>query len=84
MASLVACSALAVLLLVARASTAAATTYTVGDGSGWTTGVDYTTWAGSKNFKDGDSLGTCTRARTSRFFHVGMHVVTCSPWLRNV
>ncbi|XP_062220959.1 mavicyanin-like [Phragmites australis] len=56
MASLVACSALAVLLLVARASTAAATTYTVGDGSGWTTGVDYTTWAGSKNFKDGDSL----------------------------
>ncbi|KAL6633512.1 hypothetical protein ACP70R_026183 [Stipagrostis hirtigluma subsp. patula] len=56
MASWSSCSALAVLLLVAGASTAAATSYTVGDGSGWTTGVDYTTWAASKNFKVGDSL----------------------------
>ncbi|KAL6912099.1 hypothetical protein ACP4OV_000904 [Aristida adscensionis] len=56
MAPWIPCSALAVLLLVARASTAAAATYTVGDGSGWTTGVDYTTWAASKNFKVGDSL----------------------------
>jgi hypothetical protein len=49
---------LAVLLLVACCSTAAATSYTVGDGSGWTTGVDYTSWAASKNFKVGDNLGT--------------------------
>ncbi|XP_066319591.1 mavicyanin-like [Miscanthus floridulus] len=47
---------LAVLLLVACSSTAAATSYTVGDGSGWTTGVDYTSWASSKNFKVGDNL----------------------------
>ena len=52
---------LAVLLLVACSSTAAASTYTVGDGSGWTTGVDYTSWAASKNFKVGDNLGMCTR-----------------------
>jgi hypothetical protein len=60
------------LLLVARASPAAATSYTVGDGSGWTTGVDYATWAASKNFKDGDNLGTFiysqhrSKGRTSR------------------
>lgn len=45
------------LLLVACSSTAAATSYTVGDGSGWTTGVDYTTWVASKNIKIGDNLG---------------------------
>uniref|UniRef100_A0A0D9VLA5 Phytocyanin domain-containing protein n=1 Tax=Leersia perrieri TaxID=77586 RepID=A0A0D9VLA5_9ORYZ len=48
--------AMAALLLAACASSAAATTYTVGDASGWTTGVDYTSWAGSKSFKTGDSL----------------------------
>ncbi|XP_062217563.1 blue copper protein-like [Phragmites australis] len=56
MASWISCLPLAVLLLVAVASSAAATRYTVGDGSGWTTGVDYATWAGSKSFKPGDSL----------------------------
>ncbi|KAK8580375.1 hypothetical protein V6N13_143482 [Hibiscus sabdariffa] len=30
--------------------------YTVGDGSGWTTGVDYSTWTSGKSFKVGDSL----------------------------
>lgn len=44
------------LLLVVCSSPAAATSYTVGDGSGWTTGVDYTTWASTKSFKVGDSL----------------------------
>ena len=56
---------LAVLLLVACSSTAAATSYTVGDGSGWTTGVDYTSWAASKNFKVGDNLGTYAWCLTS-------------------
>ncbi|CAN6246025.1 unnamed protein product [Urochloa humidicola] len=47
----------ALLLLVATCFfTASASSYTVGDGSGWTTGVDYTSWAASKNFKVGDSL----------------------------
>jgi hypothetical protein len=54
------------LLLVACSSTAAATSYTVGDGSGWTSGVDYTAWAASKDFKVGDNLGT----------YVCIHVVT--------
>ncbi|XP_039003368.1 blue copper protein-like isoform X2 [Hibiscus syriacus] len=33
-----------------------ATVYTVGDTSGWTTGVDYTVWTKDKTFKVGDSL----------------------------
>ncbi|XWS21460.1 hypothetical protein CRYUN_Cryun30bG0056700 [Craigia yunnanensis] len=33
-----------------------ATDYTVGDTSGWTTGVDYSTWTKGKTFKVGDSL----------------------------
>lgn len=61
---------LAVLLLVAcSSSTAAATSYTVGDGSGWTTGVDYTSWAASKNFKVGDNLGTYAYACMSIVRH---------------
>ncbi|XVE60539.1 hypothetical protein DITRI_Ditri05aG0136900 [Diplodiscus trichospermus] len=34
-----------------------ATVYTVGDTSGWTLGVDYSTWTKGKTFKVGDSLG---------------------------
>ncbi|XP_039041575.1 blue copper protein-like [Hibiscus syriacus] len=30
--------------------------YTVGDASGWTTGVDYSTWTGGKTFEVGDSI----------------------------
>ncbi|KAL4332206.1 hypothetical protein GQ457_07G020690 [Hibiscus cannabinus] len=33
-----------------------ATVYTVGDTSGWTTGVDYSTWTQGKTFKVGDIL----------------------------
>ncbi|XVE60538.1 hypothetical protein DITRI_Ditri05aG0136900 [Diplodiscus trichospermus] len=33
-----------------------ATVYTVGDTSGWTLGVDYSTWTKGKTFKVGDSL----------------------------
>jgi hypothetical protein len=49
--------ALAALLLVSCAWAVAATQYTVGDTSGWTTGTDYTTWAKGKKFSVGDSLG---------------------------
>lgn len=31
--------------------------YTVGDSSGWATGVDYTTWTSDKTFAVGDNLG---------------------------
>lgn len=34
-----------------------ATDYTVGDTSGWAIGADYSTWAASKSFTVGDSLG---------------------------
>lgn len=34
-----------------------ATVYTVGDSSGWTMGVDYSTWTSGKTFVVGDSLG---------------------------
>ncbi|KAF6170292.1 hypothetical protein GIB67_042982 [Kingdonia uniflora] len=33
-----------------------ATVYTVGDTSGWTTGVDYSTWTSDKTFAVGDTL----------------------------
>ena len=49
--------ALVVVILVARVFPAAATSFTVGDKSGWTLGVDYTTWASGNTFKVGDSLG---------------------------
>ncbi|CAD6339797.1 unnamed protein product [Miscanthus lutarioriparius] len=48
--------ALAALILVSCASAAAATKYTVGDASGWTTTGDYATWASGKKFKVGDIL----------------------------
>ncbi|CAK7347753.1 unnamed protein product [Dovyalis caffra] len=48
-------SALLILLLAAPAAFAA-TTYTVGDTSGWNTFGDYTTWASGKTFTVGDSL----------------------------
>jgi len=51
--------ALAALLLVGCVAAAAATKYTVGDASGWTTTGDYATWASGKKFKVGDTLRTC-------------------------
>jgi hypothetical protein len=46
-----------VLLAAAAAAPAYATDYVVGDSSGWTSGVDYTTWANGKTFSVGDNLG---------------------------
>ena len=46
----------ALLVLVLAAVPAMATDYTVGDSSGWSTGVDYDTWASDKTFKVGDTL----------------------------
>ncbi|GKV33643.1 hypothetical protein SLEP1_g42123 [Rubroshorea leprosula] len=45
-----------VLLALCMAVPTLATVYTVGDSSGWATGVDYTTWAKGKTFAVGDSL----------------------------
>jgi hypothetical protein len=45
------------ILLAAVAAPAHAKDYTVGDSSGWTSGVDYTTWASGKTFAVGDNLG---------------------------
>ncbi|CAL4967959.1 unnamed protein product [Urochloa decumbens] len=45
-----------VVLLAAVAAPAYATDYVVGDSSGWTSGVDYTTWAKGKTFSVGDNL----------------------------
>ena len=52
--------ALAALLLVGCVAAAAATKYTVGDASGWTTTGDYATWASGKDFKVGDTLCECS------------------------
>ncbi|XP_006647616.1 uclacyanin-3 [Oryza brachyantha] len=44
------------VLLLAAGAPAFAVDYTVGDTSGWTSGVDYGTWAKGKSFSVGDSL----------------------------
>ncbi|PKA58904.1 Blue copper protein [Apostasia shenzhenica] len=53
-------SLLIVFLLVAAAAPppppALATDYTVGDSQGWSTNVDYGSWASGKPFKAGDTL----------------------------
>jgi hypothetical protein len=46
-----------VLLAAAAVSPAYATDHVVGDASGWTSGVDYTTWTKGKTFSVGDNLG---------------------------
>jgi hypothetical protein len=43
-------------------ATASAKTYVVGDDAGWDVAVDYDAWTSGKNFKVGDTLGTCVRA----------------------
>uniref|UniRef100_A0A0E0CP78 Phytocyanin domain-containing protein n=1 Tax=Oryza meridionalis TaxID=40149 RepID=A0A0E0CP78_9ORYZ len=45
-----------VVLLLAAVAPAFAVDYTVGDTSGWSSGVDYDTWAKGKTFSVGDSL----------------------------
>ncbi|EXB99558.1 Blue copper protein [Morus notabilis] len=47
-------TALLVLLMAAPAVYAAQ--YTVGDASGWNSGVDYATWTSDKTFRVGDTL----------------------------
>ncbi|RCV07581.1 hypothetical protein SETIT_1G256300v2 [Setaria italica] len=44
------------VLLAVAAAPAHATDYVVGGSSGWTSGVDYTTWAKGKTFSVGDNL----------------------------
>ncbi|RCV12052.1 hypothetical protein SETIT_2G237300v2 [Setaria italica] len=47
---------LVALLIAGCAALASAATITVGDSQGWTTGVDYTSWASGKSFSVGDKL----------------------------
>ncbi|EOA27938.1 hypothetical protein CARUB_v10024107mg [Capsella rubella] len=49
-------AAIALLLVMAVVPAAVAVTYTVGDASGWESGVDYTAWVTGKNFRVGDKL----------------------------
>jgi hypothetical protein len=48
--------ALGLLLLISSVAWSSATDYTVGDTSGWATGVDYSTWASGKTFMVDDTL----------------------------
>ena len=48
---------LVALLVAGCAALASATTFTVGGSQGWTTGVDYNSWASDKSFAIGDTLG---------------------------
>ncbi|KAJ7958967.1 blue copper protein-like [Quillaja saponaria] len=47
---------LGLILVVNLVIPSLATVYTVGDSSGWATGVDYSTWTSGKTFVGGDSL----------------------------
>ncbi|PUZ71094.1 hypothetical protein GQ55_2G287500 [Panicum hallii var. hallii] len=47
---------LVALLVAGCAALASATTFTVGDSQGWTTGVNYDSWASGKSFAVGDTL----------------------------
>lgn len=58
-ALLIATATMAVIAAAALLpATASATTYMVGDESGWDVGPDYDAWASGKKFKVGDTLGT--------------------------
>ncbi|KAJ3676931.1 hypothetical protein LUZ60_002655 [Juncus effusus] len=48
--------ALSMFFLLCCFTWVSATDYTVGDMSGWTTGVDYTKWTSDKTFAVGDNL----------------------------
>jgi plastocyanin len=47
---------IALLVVLGCAAAATATTYTVGEGQGWTVGPNYSTWASGKPFVAGDKL----------------------------
>jgi hypothetical protein len=51
---------IALLVAVSCTAAASATSYTVGDNKGWTTGVDYNDWTRGKNFEVGDKLSECS------------------------
>lgn len=44
------------IFLAAAVPAAVATDYTVGGSQGWTSGVDYSSWASGKTFNVGDTL----------------------------
>lgn len=46
-----------IAVLTSLVATASSKEFTVGDGSGWTLGVDYEAWAEGKDFRVGDKLG---------------------------
>jgi hypothetical protein len=54
-------ASLVALLVASCAAAAAATTFDVGDGHGWETGIDYTDWTFHKTFAVGDTLGEIAR-----------------------
>ncbi|MED6149281.1 hypothetical protein PIB30_060928 [Stylosanthes scabra] len=56
MAKAIAMVASSFLILLLASPSVFATDYAVGDSSGWSLGVDYTTWASGKTFKVGDTL----------------------------
>ncbi|MBA0746206.1 hypothetical protein Gogos_008745 [Gossypium gossypioides] len=74
-----------VLLVLCMVVPSLAAVYTVGDTSGWTTGIDYSTWTQGKNFKVGDTLvdevsssdySTCTVGNAIRSDNSGSTTVT--------
>ncbi|XP_020575658.1 LOW QUALITY PROTEIN: blue copper protein-like [Phalaenopsis equestris] len=52
------------IFLISWANMGSATVYSVGDTSGWNTGVDYSSWTSGKTFAVGDSLAFAYGAGT--------------------
>ncbi|XP_058087468.1 blue copper protein-like [Magnolia sinica] len=48
--------AIGAILVLCCVVSSSATVYTVGDATGWASGVDYSTWTSGKTFSTGDSL----------------------------
>lgn len=61
------------LVVAGCAALASATTYTVGDSQGWTTAVDYNSWASGKSFAVGDTLGERATLSLCSFTYVSFY-----------
>lgn len=58
--------------------TCSATTYTVGDNSGWDISTNLETWVADKNFKIGDALRKYLNVPFNNSFSINVTYCSCS------
>ncbi|PKU83769.1 Blue copper protein [Dendrobium catenatum] len=64
MASRTTCTVMGAILLLYRAALTSATEYIVGESSGWTAGVDFSSWTNGKIFVVGDTFNYAPATHT--------------------